>query len=414
MKPSPALPLLPLVACLGLIASTAARADEPNPYYIGASQAFTHDSNVLRLPEGSEVSDSLSTTTLLGGFDQPISRQRLYANGTLNYNRYKNRKDLNNTGYGLNAGWDWATIGHLSGTLSANLNRQLAQYALSDTTLPLNEKNIATNRQYAATAALGTVTKLTFEAGLTHRELDYSNAAWASTEYTQNAGTLGLKYRPSDLLTLGVGLRETRGEYNPSGPADKYRRHDLDLTAVWVASGASTLDGRLSFGRQRYDSASERDFSGTTGQLQWRWKPTGKLNFYTLLLRDTGTDASLFYTGNVVLSPAGLTLETRPGDTSRVTTLARLRAEYEATAKIKLTANASQAHRSLVSTFLVPESGTDDTVTSALGVRYAPTRNIVLGCDWSHESRTVSSSIVTLSYPYKATVYGCMGQITLK
>src|SRR5438552_933532 len=123
MKPSPALPLLPLVACLGLIAPTGARAD-PNPYYIGASQAFTHDSNVLRLPEGSEQSDSFSTTTLLGGFDQPISRQRLYANGTLNYNRYKNRTDLNNTGYGLNAGWDWATIGHLSGTLSANLNRQ--------------------------------------------------------------------------------------------------------------------------------------------------------------------------------------------------------------------------------------------------------------------------------------------------
>jgi hypothetical protein len=414
MKRLPALPLLPLVACLGMVASMGARA-EPNPYYIGASQTFTHDNNILRSPEGSVVSDSYSTTSVLAGFDQPISRQRLYANGTVSYNRYKNRDDLNNTGYGLNAGWDWATIGHLSGTLLANLNRQLVPNSVSDTTLLLNEKNLATTRQYAATAALGGVTKLTFEAGLTHRELDYTNALWAGLENRQDSGSLGVKYRPSDLLTLGVGGRETRGKYNPSGTPDEYRRHDLDLTALWSPTGASTFDARLSFGRQKYDTGTERDFSGTTGSLQWRWKPTGKLNFYTLVLRDTGSQAGLIYTGDVIIAPSGITFETRPGDTSRVTTLARLRGEYEATAKIKLNASVSNTHRDLVSTLvLVPESGTDTTVASSLGVRYSPTRNITLGCDWSHESRSVSSGITALSYPYSATVYGCMGQFLLQ
>jgi len=429
----PSLALLPLAACLYLIASTGARA-EANPYYIGAAQSFTHDNNVLRTCEASatetgcpksppltganipEIADTISTTTLLGGFNQPISRQRFYADGALNINRYKNRSDLNNNGYRLNSGWDWETVGHLSGTLSARLNRQLAQYSLSDSTTALNELNMETDRQFGATAALGGVTKLTFEGGLTHSEVDYSNAAWAYREYRQNAGTLGVKYRPSDLLTLGAGWRETRGQYDPSGTATDYRRHDLDLTATWVASGASTLDGRLSFGRQRYETNTARNFSGATGSLQWRWKPTGKLNLYTLLVHDTGTEAGLFYTGVIDISPSGITPQTQAGDTSRVTTLARLRADYEMTAKIKLTASATNAHRSLVNTLTsIPDSGSDDTVSTALGVRYAPTRAISLGCDFGRERRSVSlQPTSTLSYPYRDYTYSCMGQFVLQ
>jgi hypothetical protein len=426
MKHSPAPPLLPLVACLGLFASTGVRA-EPNPYYIGASQTITHDNNVLRTcdngatdpgcpPGVPKVADTISTTSLLGGFDQPISRQRLHADAALNVNRYKNRSDLNNNGYHVDAGWDWETIGNLSGKLSALLNRQLAQYSLGDALSALNALNMETNRQYAATAALGGVTKLTFEGGVTHREVDYSNAIWASREYRQDAGTLGVKYRPSDLLTLGVGLRETRGEYDPSGSSLKYRRHDLDLTGTWLASGASTIDARLSFGRQHYETSTSRDFSGATGSLQWRWKPTGKLNFYTLLLRDTGTEAGLFYTGVAEISPTGITLQTQAGDISRVTNLARVLGEYEMTAKIKLTASAANSHRSLVNTLsLTPDSGSDDTVTGTLGVRYVPTRSIAIGCDVSRERRSVSlQPTSTLSYPYNAHVYSCMGQFVLK
>ncbi|TMH01247.1 MAG: hypothetical protein E6H79_15665, partial [Betaproteobacteria bacterium] len=121
-----------------------------------------------------KIADTISTTSLLAGFDQPISRQRLHADATLSANRYKNHSELNNNGYSLKAGWDWATIEHLSGTLSAELNRQIAQYSLSsDTTTALTDLNVETNRLISATAALGGVTKLTFEGGLTHRSVDY-------------------------------------------------------------------------------------------------------------------------------------------------------------------------------------------------------------------------------------------------
>ena len=53
----------------------ATASSDPNPYYLGVSQALTHDTNVTRSPQG--PSDNYSSTSLLGGFDQPIGRQRL-------------------------------------------------------------------------------------------------------------------------------------------------------------------------------------------------------------------------------------------------------------------------------------------------------------------------------------------------
>ena len=41
--------LAPVAALLALATASGVRAD-PNPYYIGVTQAFTHDSNVFRRP----------------------------------------------------------------------------------------------------------------------------------------------------------------------------------------------------------------------------------------------------------------------------------------------------------------------------------------------------------------------------
>ena len=57
-----------MAALAALAASGSARADEPSPYYIGATQSLTHDSNVYRLSNGS--SDTYASTGLVGGFDQ--------------------------------------------------------------------------------------------------------------------------------------------------------------------------------------------------------------------------------------------------------------------------------------------------------------------------------------------------------
>ena len=59
-------------------APSGSTASDPNPYYLGVSQALTYDTNATRSPSG--PSDLYSSTSLLGGFDQPIGRQRIFGN----------------------------------------------------------------------------------------------------------------------------------------------------------------------------------------------------------------------------------------------------------------------------------------------------------------------------------------------
>ena len=107
-----------LAALAACAACCAAWADEPDPYYIGASAGLTHDSNVFRAPNA--VSDNHSSVGLLGGFDQKIGRQRVYANANVHYDKYQDQSQLDNTGYGVAAGWDWATIERLSGNFNVS------------------------------------------------------------------------------------------------------------------------------------------------------------------------------------------------------------------------------------------------------------------------------------------------------
>ena len=63
---------------------------ETNPWYVGVSQGLTYESNLYRVDTTTDLnngrdptqppvsrSDTVSVTSLVGGIDQPIGRQRL-------------------------------------------------------------------------------------------------------------------------------------------------------------------------------------------------------------------------------------------------------------------------------------------------------------------------------------------------
>jgi hypothetical protein len=403
---------LKILAAAAALAACGALRAEPNPYSVGVSQGFGHDSNLYRT-ESAPVPDKYSITSLKAGVDQPFGRQRFYANGTVRATRYEDIVELNNTGYGVNAGLDWSTIEQLSGGINLALDKSLAQYGSSGNQPQLTKKNIQTTQQINGRVQLGLVSLLSLEGTLAHRRLGYSADEYAASEYAQNSGSLGLTYRPSGLLTLGTALRHTRGEYDnvvlANGEAASFSRNDLDLTATWLPSGLSTVNARLSFGRQTSDALTERNFSGTTGSLSWAFLPTGKLSFNTTLARDTGNESSF-------ASAAG-GLITSTGDNSRLTTSLSLTAAYAATAKIKINAGLRYSRRSLVDDQFVngvavqSAEGVDSLKTLTLGAEYAPTRNWQLGCNTMREIRLASGG---LSNSYSATTANCSAQFSLQ
>ena len=124
--------------------STGTVATEPNPYYVGVGQGFTHDSNVYRIPSG--PGDTYSSTTLFGGFDQPISRQRVFGSAGVSLNRYFNEQPLNNTSYDFQLGANLATIENISGNVNLGLTQNLAA-PISGPNVPTAVSNLVTTQR---------------------------------------------------------------------------------------------------------------------------------------------------------------------------------------------------------------------------------------------------------------------------
>ncbi len=398
---------------------------ENSPYYVGVSQAFGHESNLLRLndgataPSGYSKSDTVSSTSLLAGINQPFGRQRVRGDVALRANRYSNNEVFNNESYSANLALDWETINRLSGTLAGSANRSLSSFDRQDEAF-LRDRNYEDAKLLDASVRLGLVTQYSLLASFNHRDVGNSldQDSVQARNFRQNGGSLGVRWQPSSLITLGLGLRTAQGNYpkflrqsDGSFLADDYKRNDIDLTADYRPTGQSTISTRISSGKTTYDRATQRNYDGVTGSLTWGWEVSGKLRLNTSLVRDTGQDSTITRTQN----------NSATADYSRVSTSLRVGADWAATSKIAVNAGVSASQRDLVGS--VPVNGVirnadgRERVTSfSVGARWAPTRSTLVGCNASTDRVSGSSSDNTVQAlrNVKGNGINCYGQITLQ
>jgi hypothetical protein len=405
MQVRPTLTALTTVVA-GLLALPGAASAQSNerPWSIGLTQDFTHQSNLFGSTAGSEVAGTVSTTTLDGGVNTTLGRQRLYATAALSHVKYKGLSDLDSSGYSLGAGLDWETVERLSGSFTANSQKRQADFNVGGIT-PLQVANLERTDEVNLRARLGVVTLLGFEAGIGHRRVTFSAAEYESRQYNQDSGNVGLTYRPSSILSLSSGFStaETRNlEAAPGQSApERNKRRDFYVSANWAPTGASTVDARLAASKQTYDQATAADFKGATGSMAWNWRPSGRLTLTTILSRDSGQNS-----GFLKLQSGSPTTAT---DFSQVTNRIGVSGQYELTGKIVVTGAVSSARRDLVDG-VTGLTGQDTTNTTSLGARWAATRIVNLGCNVSRDSRSASG---VGSTPYDNNRYGCFGSVTL-
>lgn len=393
-----------LLSVLAAVAAQAAHAQEQgsSPYYLGASQAFTRDSNILRRELA--TSDTISSTGLRGGIDQSFGRQRAVVGAEVNRNRYNTNTQYNNTAYDANGRLDWSTIGNVSGTLSANAGRSLYR----NTTYTGTERNLLTTSGAALQVMVGVVTRWSFDASLSTNRSSYS--ATDNLNLRQNGGGVGVRFQPSDALSLRTGVRRTKGSYTANPLAGGFTRDDIDFDSLLALSGASRLATRVSATRTDYDDPQARDFRGWTGSVGWNWRPTGKLQFDLTAARDNSVGSTNQY--------AQITNDFA-GDT-RISNSIGLRGAYELTSKIAFNAGIAYVRRTLENSFFIAPnqpagSGKDNTKTASLSFRYMPLRNVELGCGYAWEDRNLSAQgLSTISFPYTARSYTCSGQVFLR
>lgn len=389
-----------------------------SPYYVGASQGFTHDSNVYRIPSGPD--DNYSSTGLFAGFDVPLSRQRLFGRARADLNRYQREKRLDNTSYDLTAGLNWETIENLSGNVTATLDQHLAAPA-AIAAVPQATRNLADRRGVSGLARWGGVSVFTVEGTLGYSTLDYSAPEYVSAESKQEYGSIGLFYKPSPPLRVGIAVRLDRtrtpkaflqadGSYLPN----QINGRHLDLIGEYELSSRLSANARASYTRQTNSSAGEADFSGFTGDIRVTYRPTAKIGLSGVASHQAGFDASQVGTGlaaDAVPTPA--TPIAGLYENNRVTDSFGLSATYAATAKITGNAGVSYTRARILSTVTTGSGSTArpdvvDTVRGAtLGASYAISRPWLLACNLGYEKRFVVGEV---SYSYEAGSVGCSAQ----
>jgi hypothetical protein len=394
---------------------------EATPYFIGLSQNFTYERNVLRLgnevaaPPGLQRADTVSVTGLQGGINQPFGRQRAYANVSLRQVNYSANSIYNNQAYTGNVGLDWSTVERISGTLAANANRSLSSFGSFG--LGVQDKNFEDAQGLSTSISVGLVTEYSAEASYGRREVRNSliNRAVLSRDFDQDNGSVGVRWRPDPTFNVGLVLRDTRGRYpkfqqraDGSFQADRFKQQGFEINGGIQPSGASTVDFRLGQTKTRYDLNQARDFSGITGGLGWTWQATGKLRLSTRLARDTGQDSYAVAQFNV---PA-------TSDYSRTSDLLRLQIDWETSAKLSFSTAWQSYRRAYTQTtpgFLSANassaSGQESGNELSLSTRWTPYRTTLLGCDVSAEVRSASGQ---LGAPLRNYNVGCFGQLQLQ
>jgi hypothetical protein len=247
------------------------------------------------------------------------------------------------------------------------------------------------------------VTAVSFDASLGTRRVSFSDPNFASREYKENRGSVGVSYRPSGIVTLGTGISIAQTRYQAAAAGqtspDENDQQDVYFTADWVPTGASSVNARINVGKTRYNLATAADFDGVTGSLTWAWRPTGLISLTTGVSRETGQDS-----GFLRLTDDSTVTGT---DFSQVTDRLFVQAGYELTAKISLTAALDYSRRDLVDGF-TGATGNDKTTTFSLGARWAATRTISFGCNARLESRSASG---IGSNTYDNDRVSCVGQV---
>ena len=405
----------PALAAALAAASAGAWADEPSPYYIGVTASLAHDSNVYRTPNGR--GDTYGGVGLVGGFDQAINRQRIFADLNVHDNNYAREKTLNNISYGLNAGWDWATIERLSGGVTVGATQGLASYNNNSTSTPNTARDLLKTERLGARALWGGDSALNLTGAYGYNQSSYS--ASIASDSQQHTGSLGASYRVGPTLRLGAAVRLTRAlnsQAFQTAPgvyqSNTVNGRNLDLTADWRSTAQTNLSARVSWTHEANSGLSNRDTSGLTGGLSANYAPTARLAFNASLSRDTGANSSFF---NQTDPTTGQRTSNQAAN-NQVYDSAGAGAIYAVTSKIGLTSGfqyrrGNITNQVFVGSVPVNNGYTDTTTSASFGVNYAAARNWSTGCHLDYLKRDVSG---LQPYAYSANVVSCTAQFTLR
>jgi exopolysaccharide biosynthesis operon protein EpsL len=259
-----------------------ALADEYDVVNFVAGAGISRDSNIFRNPDFANPQADTITTGHVGlRVDKQYMQQRFQFDITESASRYSNFSELNFDTLDYRAAWLWHLTPRISGTLSAAQSQTLVPF---EDTLGNTQRDLRTtqNFEFTGDAIVGSDWHALFSLAKSNQTSE--DAFQAVPDYRENRLMGGVRFAPPSGNSVTVAQRFVKGEYLrsvilPASFIDNYDHFETEVEAHWVASGFSTLNGRLAWVARRHDHFPQRDFSGLVGRLQYLWVPSAKLQF---------------------------------------------------------------------------------------------------------------------------------------
>jgi exopolysaccharide biosynthesis operon protein EpsL len=275
-----------------------AAGDELDTLTLVFSTSLSRDANVFRRPDSSPPPTGFSNRSDLIGvvaagvhIDKPYGQQRFQLEATGTYTRYNTFSFLDFGTFEYRGAWLWQLTPRLGGVLSAERKQSLVPFA----DFQGFERNLSTtdSRDFHLDGWVFGGWHLLAGASQSESRTDVQFQADGSSRIT--AGEAGVRYVAGSGSALTVTRRSGHGDYldravNAATYIDNgYRQDETELSAAWYLSGKSTLNARLTYIERSHEHFSQRNFSGTLGQLDYTWTPTGKLRLAFSAKRDIGS-----------------------------------------------------------------------------------------------------------------------------
>lgn len=372
--------------CAGaLLGAMGAAAQQEDPIAIRLDTAVQWDTNVFRLPEGAPdpqaalgrpgKSDRFARTTLGFRLDKAYAQQRFVVDLAQTATRYEKFTSLDRDFANHRAAWNWALTPRLNGTLSVERSQSEIQFEDARGA----QLVVATTKNRAISADAWLFGGWHLIGGLAENERRNS-APFVSLPDSRTTGLeLGVRYvaRSSSSFTATVRSREGTLAGDPALFASGgFSEREHEIAGVWLVTGRSTLNGRLTWISRRHDAVPQRDFSGTAGELRYAWNPTGRLSVGVTATRTfqpffAGTASSFRTEDTLSVSPA-----------------------WRVSEKITLRMTAVRRSTEYLGA-LVPTAGDPrrDLVRSVeFGANWMPHRRIALGASLRHDRRSSSDA----------------------
>jgi exopolysaccharide biosynthesis operon protein EpsL len=259
-----------------------------NGVNVSASYGVRYDSNLFRLPQGSDsnlilgqpsTAEAINISTLRLSYDKSYSLQQVKLDLALLDYKYQTYKAQNQLAFNYGVEWGWAITPALTGKFRAERNTAIGGFEDARTLSARNE-SVRSNESLDAFYELDPVWRVL--ASIQQTRTIFAQPRVGEDGSMLNSAEAGMRYQTAKGSTTTVRLRRGSGRVLTTFQLPKSQSdNDFDQTERiidmrWHISQATVAEASLSQVQRIYARNSTQDFSGTNTAFSLIWSPTAK------------------------------------------------------------------------------------------------------------------------------------------